>query len=126
MPRRMFAVVIEPSASLAQTVADVLGQRGYETATASTHASAANQVEKFDTVDFLVAAVPAPGEDHAGAYLEEARKKNASMSVVIMLSDPNEPTDDAPANAVRVVKPFSLDELNAAIDLASRSSSGTP
>lgn len=118
MPRQPLAVVIEPSNPLAEAVADVLRQRGYETLTLSTHAGAASRVEHIELVDFLAAAVPAPGEDHAGAYLEVARKRNSSMSVVIMLSDPNEPTDDAPGNAVRIVKPFSLHELTVAIDMA--------
>jgi DNA-binding response OmpR family regulator len=118
MPRQLLAVVIEPSASLAQTVAEALQRRGYTTVATSTHAGAASQVEKLEAVDFLAAAVPAPGEDHAGAYLEEARKKNGSMSVVIMLSDPHEQADDAPKDAVRIVKPFSLSELNLAIDKA--------
>ncbi|UPG88245.1 hypothetical protein L2Y96_12525 [Luteibacter aegosomaticola] len=118
MPRQLLAVVIEPSSALAQTVAEVLGQRGFETLTASTHAGGARQVEQVARVDFLAAAVPAPGEGHAGAYLEEARRKNASMKVVVMLSDPDEPVDDAPRGAVRIIKPFSRDELMAAVDRA--------
>ncbi|HEY4091664.1 MAG TPA: hypothetical protein VGN46_09130 [Luteibacter sp.] len=118
MSRQLLAVVIEPSTALAQTVAEVLGQRGFETLTASTHAGAARQVEQITCVDFLAAAVPAPGEDHAGAYLEEAQKKNAGMKVVVMLSDPDEPADDAPKGAVRIIKPFSRDELMAAVDRA--------
>ncbi|UPG96569.1 hypothetical protein [Luteibacter aegosomatissinici] len=118
MSRQLLAVVIEPSTALAQTVAEVLGQRGFETLTASTHAGGARQVEQVARVDFLAAAVPAPGEDHAGAYLEEAQKKNPGMNVVVMLSDPDEPADDAPKGAVRIIKPFSRDELMAAVDRA--------
>jgi CheY-like chemotaxis protein len=121
MPHQLLAVVIEPSLPLAQAVADVLRQRGYETLTASTHAGAARQVEQLARVDVLVAAVPAPGEEHAGAYIEEARGKNRSMSIVIMLSDPNEPLDDAPADALRLIKPFSRQELTDAIDRATGS-----
>ena len=54
----------------------------------------------------------------SGAYLEEARSKNPTLAVVIMLSDPNEPTDGAPADAVRLVKPFDLRQLAHAIDEA--------
>jgi len=116
MPRQLLAVVIEPSLPLAQAVSDVLRQRGYETLTSPTHAGAARQVEQRERVDVLVAAVPAPGEEHKGAYLEEARGKNGSMSIVIMLSDPNESLDDAPADALRLIKPFSRQELTDAID----------
>ena len=38
--------------------------------------------------------------------------------MVAMLSDPNEPMEDAPVTAVKIVKPFSRTELEAAIDLA--------
>jgi DNA-binding response OmpR family regulator len=118
MTRSPLAVVIEPRADLAQTVAEVLRARGFEAIAASTHAGAAAAVAAMAKVDFLAAAVPAPGESHAGAYLEEARGKNPGLAVVIMLSDPNESVDDAPANAARVVKPFSLEELRAAIEQA--------
>lgn len=112
------AVVIEPRSPLAGTVAEALHARGYEVVVASTHAGAARLVASQDKVDILLAAVPAPGEDHSGAYLEEARSKNPTLAVVIMLSDPNEPTDGAPADAVRLVKPFDLRQLAHAIDEA--------
>jgi DNA-binding response OmpR family regulator len=118
MSRSLLAVVIEPSDALAQTVAEVLRQHGFETLTASTHAGGARQVEKIPRVDFLAAAVPAPGEDRVGAYLEAARTKNSAMGVLVMLSDPNESFDDAPRDAVRIIKPFSREELRAAIDRA--------
>lgn len=118
MSRPPLAVVIEPSDALAQTVAEVLRQHGFETLTASTHAGGARQVEKIPRVDFLAAAVPAPGEDHGGAYLEAARTKNDAMGVLVMLSDPNEPLDDAPRDAIRIIKPFSRDELRAGVERA--------
>ncbi len=112
------AVVIEPRHSLAETVAEALRDRGYEVVVAANHVGAAAQVIDRDHVHFLVAAVPAPGEDRTGAYLAVAREKNPGLAVVAMLSDPNEPVDDAPATAVKIVKPFSRSELEAAIDLA--------
>lgn len=123
MLRQKLAVVIEPRDALAQTVAEVLRQRGFEVLTASTHAGGARQVEHVARVDFLAAAVPAPGEDHAGAYLEAAREKNHAMAVVVMLSDPCEPADDAPTGAVPIIKPFSRNELIGAIDHALERSS---
>jgi DNA-binding response OmpR family regulator len=114
------AVVIEPRSPLAGTLAEALHGRGFEVVVASTHSGAARLVLSQDKVDFLIAAVPAPGEDHAGAYLEEARMKNPTLAVVIMLSDPNEVTDGAPAAAVRLVKPFDMNQLSHAIDEATR------
>ncbi|QWT20768.1 hypothetical protein KPL74_01870 [Bacillus sp. NP157] len=118
MTREPLAVVIEPRSSLAGTIAEVLRHRGYETVTASTHASAAGLVEHLAHVDFLAAAVPAPGEDRTGAYLEKAREKNPGMAIVIMLSDPDERAEDAPPDVVRIIKPFGLEVLESAIDLA--------
>ena len=112
------AVVIEPRSPLAGTLAEALHARGFEVVVASTHVGAARLVASQDKVDFLIAAVPAPGEDRSGAYLEDARNKNPSLAVVIMLSDPNESAVDAPANAVRLVKPFDLRQLAQAIDEA--------
>lgn len=116
-PKRL-AIVIEPRPALANTVADALMRRGFETLVASTHAGGAALAAQFERIDFLVAAVPAPGEDHKGAYLEEARAKNARLAVVIMLSDPGESVDDAPASAIRLVKPFDRHQLERAIDEA--------
>jgi DNA-binding NtrC family response regulator len=118
MTNQPTAVVIEPRSSLADTAAEVLRHRGYETLTASTHASAAGLVEHLAHVDFLAASVPAPGEDRTGAYLEKAREKNPSMAIVIMLSDPDERAEDAPLDAVRLTKPFGLEALESAIDRA--------
>jgi hypothetical protein len=112
------AVVIEPRATVADTVADCLRMRGYDVLVATTHIGAAASVIEREQVDFLAAAVPAPGEDRSGAYLADARVKNPGMAIVIMLSDPEEPTEDAPLIAIRLTKPFSRDELDRAIDQA--------
>jgi DNA-binding response OmpR family regulator len=109
------AVIIEPRSELAGTLAEALHTKGFEVMLASTHAGAANLVVAQARVDFLIAAVPAPGEEHSGAYLEAARARNPDLAVVIMLSDPNEKIDDAPAAAVRLFKPFDRAQLEAAI-----------
>jgi len=115
---RRFAVIIEPSPSLADTVKDSLLRRDFDVVVATTHAGAARQVLERARVDFLVAAVPAPGEDHAGAYLEEARARNPDMAVVVMLSDPAEAMDDAPPAATTIVKPFSVAQLETTLQHA--------
>jgi len=112
---REFAVVIEPHSPLAETVADSLRQSGYEVGIAGTHAGGAALAKRHGMVHFLAAAVPAPGESHSGAYLEEARAGNPDLAVVVMLSDPREDVSDAPRHAVKIVKPFSVLELGAAI-----------
>jgi len=112
------AVVIEPSADLAQTIADCLQLRGFRCVAAGTHVGAAAHILKEARVDFLVAAVPAPGEDRSGAYLAGARAANPGMAIVIMLSDPAEPAEDAPASAVRLCKPFDRTTLEEAVDRA--------
>ncbi|MET0937354.1 MAG: hypothetical protein ABWX83_15270 [Luteibacter sp.] len=113
-----FAVVIEPHLPLAETVADCLRRRGYRVGIAGTHVGGAALALSHGRVDFLAAAVPAPGESHTGAYLADARATNPTLAVVIMLSDPKEDISDAPANAVKLVKPFSLKQLSDALDRA--------
>jgi DNA-binding response OmpR family regulator len=117
-PLDRLAVVIEPRSSLAGTVAEALHRRSYQVLLASTHAGAAGLVASHETVSFLIAAVPAPGEDGTGAYLEEARARNPRMGVVVMLSDPREAMDGTPAGAGLLYKPFDLLQLNTAITAA--------
>ncbi|MGN6482713.1 hypothetical protein [Luteibacter sp.] len=112
------AVVIEPSACLAGTIVDVLSLRGFRCLSATTHIGAAARILDEARVDFLVAAVPAPGEDRSGAYLADARAANQGMAVVILLSDPGEPADEAPASAIRLCKPFDRSMLEEALDRA--------
>ncbi|HEY4091629.1 MAG TPA: hypothetical protein VGN46_08955 [Luteibacter sp.] len=112
------AVVIEPSGCLADTVADCLALRGFRCVASATHMGAAAQILEAARVDFLVAAVPAPGEDRSGAYLSDARARNPGMAIVIMLSDPAETAEDAPATAIRLCKPFDRTTLEEALDRA--------
>lgn len=112
------AVVIEPSACLAETIADCLALRGFRCIVATTHAGAAAHILEDARVDFLVAAVPAAGEDRSGAYLAAARDANPGMAIVIMLSDPGEPAEDAPPSAIRLCKPFDRATLEDAMDRA--------
>lgn len=115
---RPLAVVIEPHPIVADTVADCLRDHGYDVLCVPTHLGAAAVVIDRERVDFLAAAVPAPGEDRSGAYLAVARLKNPGMAIVVMLSDPDEPTEDAPLTAARLIKPFDRQALNRAIDEA--------
>lgn len=109
------AVIIEPRATLADTIADALRKRGFEVLVASTHAGGAQSALGHAMVDFLIAAVPAPGEDRTGAYLADARDRNASLKTVVMLSDPKEDAQEAPLGAIRLTKPFTVGELEEAI-----------
>jgi DNA-binding response OmpR family regulator len=113
-----YAIVIEPHHPLAETVADCLRTRGFSVGIAGTHAGGAALALSHGGVDFLAAAVPAPGESHDGAYLAEARNANPDIGVVIMLSDPKEDISDAPPHAVKIEKPFSLTQLSAAVERA--------
>ncbi len=113
-----YAIVIEPHDPLAQTVADCLRQRGFAVGITCTHIGGAAMARSHGHVDFLAAAVPAPGESLAGAYLADARAANPGMAVIIMLSDPKEDISHAPPRAVKIFKPFNLLELAATIGLA--------
>lgn len=111
-----YAVVIEPHHPLAERVADSLRKRGYVVGIAGTHASGAAWAASRAQIDFLVASVPELGESPEAAYLADARGEDADFGMVIMLSDHDEHVGDAPRHAVKIAKPFSLLELEAAID----------
>lgn len=102
---------------LAETVADVLRKHGYDVAVAATHEGGA-AAALGQRVMMAVAAVPASGESREGAYLSKAREHNPGMCVVVMLSDPMASAAGAPMQAVQLVKPFSVVELERSIALA--------
>ena len=114
------AMIIEPRAMLADTVADAVRIRGYEVFVAATHSGGARAVIADAQVALLVAAVPAPGEDRTGAYLADARVRNPALKTVVMLSDPEEDALEAPLGSIRLVKPFTVEALNEALDQAIR------
>ncbi|MGA7437037.1 MAG: hypothetical protein WBW32_02780 [Luteibacter sp.] len=109
------AIIIEPRVTLADTIADALRKRCFEVFVASTHAGGAKAALDQAVVDFLIAAVPAPGEDRTGAYLADGRALNPGLKTVVMLSDPDEDAREAPLGATRLAKPFTTDELEDAI-----------
>jgi hypothetical protein len=112
--RSGLAVVIELQKDLADTVCDLLTLMGYRAFSERTHAAAAAFV-LGKNVALLAACVPAIDEDRAGIYLKEAVRKSPQMSVVLMLIDKLQTCDDAPRQAVKLVKPFDRDMLTAAI-----------
>jgi DNA-binding response OmpR family regulator len=114
------AMIIEPRAMLADTVADALRIRGYEVLVAATHSGGAKAIIADAQVDLLVAAIPAVGESRTGAYLADARARNPALKTVVMLSDPDEDVADAPVGAVKLIKPFTIEELEQALDQAIR------
>ncbi|MDY1549436.1 DNA-binding transcriptional response regulator [Luteibacter sahnii] len=118
LPASALAVVIEPRPTVADTVADCLRSRGYDVRVASSHSGAAASVIEREPVHILIAAVPAPGDDRSGAYLARARATHPGMAIVIMLSDPDEPAENAPLTAIRLVKPFDKAALARSIDAA--------
>jgi DNA-binding response OmpR family regulator len=113
-----YAVVIEPHHPLAERVADSLRKRGYVVGIAGTHASGAAWAASRTRLDFLVASPPAPEENPEGAYLAEARAGSPDIGVVIMLTERDAQVRDSPRHGVTIGKPFSLLELEVAIDRA--------
>jgi len=109
------AIVVEPNADLASALCDLLIQIGYLPISVPTHAKAAEQAAAYRSIALLAATVPAPDEDRAGIYLEEAAKLNPWLAVVLMLCDTRENTDNSPKQAVCVLKPFGREVLERAI-----------
>lgn len=101
---------------LADTLADALRSRGFEVLVAATHVGGAQSALDYAQVDVLIAAVPAPGDDRTGAYLAHARALNPSLRTIVMLSDPAEDVPEAPPDARRLIKPFTVIQLEEALD----------
>ena len=97
--------------SARRAVADCQRARGYDVLVGPTHGGAAASVIARERVDFPVAAVHAPGEDRSGAHLAEARLKKPGMAILIILSDPHEPTEDAPLTAIHLIRPLVRAEM---------------
>mgnify|MGYP004711743889 CR=1 FL=1 len=64
---------------------------------------AAAWVSERERVYVWVAAVRAPGQEGSEVYFAEARIMNPDNAIVIVLSDPEEPTEDAPFTAIKLV-----------------------
>ncbi|NYE30065.1 hypothetical protein HDE78_003033 [Rhodanobacter sp. K2T2] len=109
------AIIIEPDPDLASALCDLLIQMGYLPISAPTHAKAAEQAALYNSIALLAACVPAPDESRAGIYLEQAVILNPLLAIVLMLCDTSETPDNAPKQAVRVLKPFGRDALERAI-----------
>lgn len=103
---------------MAERVAKILRNRGYVVGIADTHASAAAWAASRLEIEFLVASPPAQDENGADSYLSQSRAGNPNMGIVVMLPEGHIHVRDAPPNAVKIGKPFSLLELAAAIDKA--------
>lgn len=113
-----YAMVIEPHHPLAERVADSLRKRGYVVGIASTHAGGAAWAASRTEIDILIAAVPQPGESTEASYLARARDACPAVAMVVLVTDHDEHIGDAPGHAVKIAKPFSLLELEEAIEQA--------
>ena len=113
--RSGLAIVIETQPDLADTVCDFLNAYGYQAFSVRTHAAAAVRTASEFGIALLAASVPAPDEDRAGIYLDDAARKNPTMAVVLMLRDDLEVSEGAPKQAIRITSPFDRDALVAAI-----------
>jgi DNA-binding response OmpR family regulator len=116
--RRTGLAIVVDSGDVAQMLCETLQGFGYRAISAPTHALAAERAAAHDDIALLAACVPAPDEGRTGVYLETASRSNSRIAVVLMLADPLEQSPDAPARAVKIVKPFGRKTLIGAIELA--------
>lgn len=115
-PLRRAVFVIEPDLNLADALHDVLLSWGFQVATFATHGAAAVSAMLVDRVDLLVACIPTSDGDRNGAYLESiARRQAGGLPVVLMVTDPEIVEKSAPDRSVRLLKPFTCDELRGAM-----------
>jgi DNA-binding response OmpR family regulator len=115
-PLHRAVFVVEPNFNLAGALHDVLLSWGFRVATFATHGAAAVSAILVDRVDLLVACVPASDGDRNGAYLESiARRQAGGLPIVLMVTDREIVERSAPDRSVRLLKPFTCDELRGAM-----------
>lgn len=113
------AIVIEPDRLLAGVIDDFLRGQGFDVLLCTTHQGAARAAGAARNTDLLAACVPASDDDRDGAYLHEVRgRQSGRLPTVLMLSDPEAADGTEPADAVRLIKPFSKDEFLRAVQAA--------
>lgn len=106
------AIVIEPDLVAADALSNVLTSWGFTVGIFSSHAEAADAAAAARRIDLLVAGTAGTSEDQPGWYLSAARaRQQDQLPTVLIVPEPGALWPAAPSGAVRLVKPFTHDEL---------------
>lgn len=117
-PSAPSALVFDRAAMVAETVAMVLSDAGYEARAAITYREAKRAFYELDDLSVLVAHADTPGERRGTALLHAAIRERPKTAIVVISSRLPQDLEPFPLSAVFLEKPFDRAQLLDAIERA--------
>lgn len=115
-------LVVDDEPAIVETIAELLSWEGHTVVTANDGAQALDELRKGNHIDVVVLDFMMPVKDGIQTLREiRASDDLANMKVVLTTAAPTSIPKDAPRYDFLLVKPFSVDELRAAITRALQS-----
>jgi two-component system NtrC family sensor kinase len=119
-PGRLRVLVVEDDVQVRQLACEMLEQLGYETMRVANAEAALGALAEGQTVDLLLTDVMMPGGMDGIALAAEARRRRPELPVLLSSGYAGAPSRVAAAGLPMLRKPFTLEELGAAIARATR------
>lgn len=112
------ALVFDRASMVAETVAMVLEDAGYQTRATVTYRDARQAFKEMDGLALMVVHADTPGERRGRELLNAALRERPDTAIVIVSSRLPEDLEPAPRSAVFLVKPFDREQLLDAVERA--------
>jgi len=112
------ALVFDRASMVAETVAMVLEDAGYQTRATMTYRDARRAFQEMDELVLMVVHADTPGERRGRELLNAALRDRPDTAIVIVSSRLPEDLEPAPRSAVFLVKPFDREQLLDAVERA--------
>lgn len=113
-----FALVFDRASLVAETVAMVLTDAGYNARYTVTYRDAKRAFRDMDMLDLIVIHADTPGEHRGGALLQAALRDRPTTAMVVVSSRLPQDIAPFPRSAVFLEKPFDRNQLLAAVERA--------
>ncbi|HVI56166.1 MAG TPA: hypothetical protein VM621_14075 [Luteibacter sp.] len=112
------ALVFDRASMVAETVAMVLEDAGYNTRATMTYRDARRAFQEMEQLVLMVVHADTPGERRGRELLNAALRDRPDTAIVIVSSRLPEDLEPAPTSAVFLVKPFDREQLLEAVERA--------
>ena len=112
------ALVFDRASMVAETVAMVLEDAGYNTRATTTYRDARRAFQEMNQLLLMVVHADTPGERRGRELLHAALRERPEPAIVIVSSRLPEDLEPAPHSAVFLVKPFDREQLLDAVERA--------
>lgn len=112
------ALVFDRASMVAETVAMVLSDAGYEARGVVTYRAAKQAFSEMDELALLVIHADTPGERRGSVLLQATLRERPSTAIVVISSRLPQDLAPFPRTAVFLEKPFSRAQLLEAVDRA--------